>query len=68
MEDSPLKISKDVFYGLERQLQGNLAEKDLRVLATQPEIIRGNEFYPFGSYQEQIERYSPGSLLWPLCN
>ncbi len=44
MEDSPLKISKDVFYGLERQLQGNLAEKDLRVLATQPEIIRGMNF------------------------
>ncbi len=44
MENNPIGMTKEVFYGLERQFQGNAAEKDLRVLATQPEIIRGLNF------------------------
>lgn len=44
MENNLHGMSKEVFYGLERQFQGSSAEKDLRVLATQPEIIRGLNF------------------------
>ena len=44
MQGNPLKISKELFYDLEKQIQGQLAENDLRVLTTQPEIIRGLNF------------------------
>ncbi len=44
IEGNPLKISKAHFYDLEKQIQGQLAENDLRVLTTQPEIIRGLNF------------------------
>ncbi|MEP9410571.1 MAG: type II/IV secretion system protein [Candidatus Brocadia sp.] len=43
-QGNPLRISKELFYDLEKQIQGRLAENDLRVLATQPEIIRGLNF------------------------
>lgn len=43
-EGNPLKISKAHFYDLEKQIQEQLAENDLRVLTTQPEIIRGLNF------------------------
>ncbi|MCF6157975.1 MAG: type II/IV secretion system protein [wastewater metagenome] len=43
-ENSPFRISKELFYDLEKGFRENTAQKDLQVFAAQPEIIRGLNF------------------------